>query len=215
MAGSQSGNRFGIVGTVLGGTWRVIKGIQSFILTLIFFTLLFIVFAVIGANKPPKVPVGAALVVSPSGLLVEQLTEVDPFSGLIGLSSSGNEVLVSDVVAAIDRAAADKRITTLVLHLDGMAIPAMYASKGYLVAEAVDRFKAEGKSVIALGNGYSQAGYLVASHADEIWMHPFGQVMFQGYGRSGTYFKSMYEKFLVTVHPFRVGEFKSARKSVV
>lgn len=210
MAGSQSRSRFGIVGTIVGGIWGVIKGIQSIILTLIFFTLLFAVLAVIGAGKPPKVPVGSALVVSPSGMLVEQLTEVDPFSGLLGLNASGNEVLVSDVVAAIDRAAADKRITTLVLHLDGMSMPMMYASKGYLLAEAVDRFKAEGKSVIALGNGYSQAGYLVASHADEIWMHPFGQVMFQGYGRSGTYFKSMYEKLLVTVHPFRVGEFKSA-----
>jgi protease-4 len=198
------------VGTVVGGTWGLIKGIQSIILTLIFFSLLFMVLAVIGAGKPPKVPVGAALVVSPSGLLVEQLTEVDPFSGLIGLGSSGNEVLVDDVVVAIDRAASDKRITTLVLRLDDVSIPTMYASKGYLIAQAVDRFKAEGKSVIALGNRYSQAGYLIASHADEIWMHPFGSVMFQGYGRSGTYFKSMYEKLLVTVHPFRVGEFKSA-----
>lgn len=210
MARSQSGSRFGIVGTVVGAIWGVIKGIQSIILTLIFFTLLFAVLAVIGAGKPPKVPVGAALVVSPNGLLVEQLTEVDGFSKLITGRSSNGEVLVTDIVAAIDRAAKDKRITALVLKLDYLSIPMAYASKSYEVAAAVERFKATGKSVIALGNSYSQANYLIASHADEIWLHPYGGIVFQGYERGGTYFRSLLEKLKVTMHIFRVGEYKSA-----
>lgn len=215
MAGSQSRSRFGIVGKVIGGVWGVIKGIQSIILTLIFFTLLFIVLAVIGANKPPKVPVGSALVVAPYGLLVEQLTEVNGFSGLLTGGGSSGEALVSDVVAAIDRAADDERITTLVLRLDSMAIPMAYASKSYQVAGAVDRFKASGKSVIALGNYYSQANYLIASHADEIWLHPYGGVVFNGYERSGTYFKSLLDNLKVTMHIYKVGEYKSALEPFV
>lgn len=216
MAGNQSGRRFGILGTIVGGGWGLIKGIQGIILTLIFYTLLFVVIAVIGSNKPPKVPSGAALVVAPAGLLVEQLTEVDPFQSLLSLGSSGsNEVLVSDVVTAIDRAAEDKRITTLVLKLDNLAIPTFYASKSYQLADAVERFKASGKSVIALGNAYNQAGYLIASHADEIWMHPFGNIILPGYERSGTYYKSLLDNLMVTVHPFKVGEFKSAIEPLI
>lgn len=210
MAGSRSGSRFGIVGAVIGGIWGVIKGIQSIILTLIFFTLLFAVLAAIGANKPPKVRAGSALVVSPYGLLVEQLTEVDGFSKLITGGSSNGEVLVSDIVIAIDRATDDQRITTLVLKLDSMSVPMAYASKSYQIADAVDRFKASGKSVIALGNYYSQANYLIASHADEIWLHPYGGVVFNGYERNGTYLKSLLDNLKVTMHIFKVGEYKSA-----
>ncbi len=211
MAGTQSKRRFGIIGTLVGGTWRAIKGFQGFILTIFFYALLFSVIAVIGSNKSPKVHDGSALVVAPAGLLVEQLTEVDPFQEFMSLGGgSSGEVLVSDVVTAIDRAAKDKRITTLVLKLDNLAIPTGYASKSYQVADAVERFKQTGKSVVALGNGYSQAGYLIASHADEIWMHPFGSIILPGYERSGTYFKSLLENLMITVHPFKVGEYKSA-----
>lgn len=211
MAGTQSKRRFGIIGTLISGTWRAIKGFQGFILTIFFYALLFSVIAVIGSNKPPKVHDGSALVVAPAGLLVEQLTEVDPFQEFLSLGGgSSGEVLVSDVVTAIDRAANDKRITTLVLKLDNLAIPTVYASKSYQLADAVERFKQTGKSVIALGNGYSQAGYLIASHADEIWMHPFGNIILPGYERSGTYFKSLLDNLMITVHPFKVGEYKSA-----
>ena len=211
MAGNQSKRRFGIIGTIVGGGWGLIKGIQSVLVTLIFFTLLFLVIGAITSIKPPKVHDGSALVVAPAGLLVEQLTEVDPFQEFLSLGGGASgEVLVSDVVAAIDRAAKDKRINTLVLKLDSLAIPMFYASKSYQIADAVDRFKGSGKSVIALGNDYGQAGYLIASHADEIWLHPYGSAMFTGYERSGTYYKSLLENLMVTVHPFKVGEYKSA-----
>lgn len=211
MAGTQSKRRFGIIGTLVGGTWRAIKGFQGFILTIFFYALFFSVIVVIGSNKSPKVHDGSALVVAPAGLLVEQLTEVDPFQEFLSLGGgSSGEVLVSDVVTAIDRAANDKRINTLVLKLDALAIPTLYASKSYQIAAAVERFKTSGKSVVALGNGYSQAGYLIASHADEIWLHPYGSIIFPGYERSGMYYKSLLDNLMVTVHPFKVGEYKSA-----
>lgn len=215
MAINQSSSRFGVVGAIVGGSWRFIKGIQSVILTLAFFTLLFLFIGVLGSNKPAKVHKGSALVVAPAGLLVEQLTEVEGFSQLLLGGGAPGEVLVSDIVTAIDRAAADKRISTLVLKLDALAIPTAYASKSYEVAAAVDRFKAAGKSVIALGNGYGQAGYLIASHADEIWLHPLGNVIFTGYEAGGVYYRSLLDKLMVTVHPFRVGEFKSFIEPII
>lgn len=210
MAGTRSEGRFGIVGSIVGGTWWAIKGFMVLILTILFYIILISILGAIGANKPAEVPKGGALVLAPQGLLVEQLTEMDPFSVFSLMSGGSNEVLVSNVVKAIDTAAEDDRIKVLVMKLDGLAIPTFYASKSYKIAEAVDRFKASGKDVIALGNGYGQGGYLIASHADEIWMHPFGNVFFQGYERSGTYMKTLLDNMMITIHPFKVGEFKSA-----
>lgn len=210
MAGTQSRGRFGIIGSIFGGTWWAIKGFMVLILTICFYIILLSILGAMGANKGPKVPDGGALILNPSGLVVEQQTEMDPFSQFFLMGGGGSEALVTDIVTAIDRAASDDRITTLVLRLESMNIPMAYASKSYQIAEAIDRFKAAEKEVISIGIGYEQGGYLLASHADEIWMHPYGNAIIQGYEQRRQYMKSFYDNIMVTIHPFKVGEFKSA-----
>jgi protease-4 len=210
---TESKGRFGIFGTIFGGIWRMIKGLQSFISTLLFFALfLVVVIAMMSPKEGPKVPETAALVMAPSGALVEQLSEVDPFSQILNEASGGStpQVAAKDIINAIDLAGDDDRIQVLVLYLDQMGASSWSASKTYEIAAAVDRFSAKGKKVIAIGNYFSQSNYLIASHADEIWMHPFGGVEISGYDRINTYMKSLFDKLMITVHPFKVGEFKSA-----
>ncbi len=218
MGDNRSNGRFGIVGRVIGGIWGFVGGLKSFVGTLIFFLLLiFVVAAVLAPKDVVTVPDGAALVIAPSGLLVEQLREVDPVAKLMSEATGGAapETAVGDVVEAIELAADDERITTLVLALDGMVIPGAYTSKSYDIAEAVDRFSEAGKKVIAVGDQYVQENYLIASHADEIWLHNFGGVFILGYERTVTYYKSMLDKLKISVHPFKVGEFKSAIEPVI
>jgi protease IV len=210
VAVAKTSRRFGIFGSFVRGTWWGIKGFMVLVLTVLFYIVLIGLIGAIGSSSSPSVPKSGALVISPSGLLVEQLTELDPFSPASFLGGSPKEVLVSDVVAAIDHAASDERIKTLVLRLDSLAIPTFYASKSYKIAEAVDRFKESEKEVISIGNFYSQGGYLISAHADEIWMHPYGSALIEGYERRGTYYKTLLDNLMVTFHPFKVGEFKSA-----
>lgn len=206
MADRSSSNRFGIIGSIVGGTWWAIKGFMVLILTILFYVVFI---SLLTINKTQvKVPDGGALLVNPKGLVVEQLTEVDRLAQFLQLGGT-TEASVYDIVRAIDLAAADERISMLVLNLDYTAIPWAYASKGYKIAEAVDRFKESGKEVYAYGLGYEQGSYLVASHADEIYIDPFGGAFFQGYETGGTYMKSFYDKIMITNHQFSVGKFKS------
>jgi protease-4 len=77
------------------------------------------------------------------------------------------------------------------------------------VAAAIERFKAEGKRVVAVGDFYTQNQYYLAAHADEVYLHPQGFVFLPGYGSFHTYYRSAIDKVLVDWNVFKVGEYKS------
>ena len=113
-----------------------------------------------------------------------------------------------DVVYAIEQAANDERIKGLVLDLnyfEGADIPALE-----YVGESLKNFKKTEKPVIAFSDNYTQAQYLLASDADEIYLNPRGSVFIQGLAAQNLYFKEMLDKLEVTPHVFRVGTYKSA-----
>ena len=113
-----------------------------------------------------------------------------------------------DVVYAIEQAANDERIKGLVLdfnYFEGADIPALE-----YVGESLKNFKKTEKPVIAFSDNYTQAQYLLASYADEIYLNPRGSVFIQGLAAQNLYFKEMLDKLEVTPHVFRVGTYKSA-----
>ncbi len=113
-----------------------------------------------------------------------------------------------DVVYAIEQAANDERIKGLVLDLnyfEGADIPALE-----YVGESLKNFKKTEKPVIAFSDNYTQAQYLLASYANEIYLNPRGSVFIQGLAAQNLYFKEMLDKLEVTPHVFRVGTYKSA-----
>jgi protease-4 len=55
----------------------------------------------------------------------------------------------------------------------------------------------------------SQQAYFLAAHADEIYLHPDGAVMFRGYGRFSTYYKDAIDLLRIDWNVFRVGTHKS------
>src|SRR5471032_3153859 len=77
------------------------------------------------------------------------------------------------------------------------------------VASAIDRFKATGKPVVAWGSSYDQSQYLLASHASEVYLHPMGAVLLQGFGHYRNYYHDALDKLGVTVNLLRVGTYKS------
>ena len=142
-----------------------------------------------------------------SGPLVEDRTELEPFDALFA-ADLPEELLLSTLIEAIDRAADDDRISSIVLNLENMAGPS--TSQTMEILEAVDRFKASGKPILAYADYLSQSQYLLASVADEIVMHPEGGVMLTGFGVYRTYMKRFLDNIKVNFHVFRVGENKSA-----
>ncbi len=150
-----------------------------------------------------------AFVLAPKGRIVEQFT-VDPASRALGelTGDSVAEVQLRDLLRAIDSAATDKRIERMVIRTDQMAGAGFAALRE--VGAALKRFKESGKQIVAYADNMDQAGYYLAAHADEVYLHPSGAVLLEGIGRYRAYYReALQDKLGVKVHLFRVGEFKS------
>ncbi len=167
---------------------------------------------VLGAlrGSVPHVPEAAALVVAPTGTLVEQLSG-DPLSRAVAQARGQTraETLVWDLIDAIRAGAKDSRIRVLVLNFDQMDGVAGQPTLAEL-AHAIRDFKASGKKVIAYGQTYQRDGYYLAAFADEINVDPLGYVLVDGYSRYRWYYKDLLDKLNVDINVFRVGKYKSA-----
>jgi protease-4 len=190
---------------------RGVDGLRRFLVNVLFFGLLA---GLAGAalSGRVKVPDGAALVVRPQGMIVEQLAGGDPLQRLVagaaGVGSMARETLLKDLLDAIRLAKDDRRIKALYLDLDAMSGAGMTKLRDLRAALA--DFRKSGKKVIAYGDHYLQPQYYLAAQADEVYLHPEGGVLLHGFGRWRTYYKDGLDRLGVEVHVFRVGEYKSA-----
>ena len=196
---------------LLKGIWRVLSGISraiSVLVPLLFVTIFVIAFSTtLNESTPEPLPERAALLIAPSGPLVEDSPPVDTLSAFLN-QDYDQPVLLNDVVRSIRWAATDERITSLVFDLENLAGPS--TSQTLEISSAIEVFRASGKPVIAAGDFYSQAHYLLASQADQILLHPEGGMFLEGFSVYRSYLRSFLEKIRVTMHVFRAGENKSA-----
>jgi protease-4 len=160
----------------------------------------------------PKVPDGAALVVRPEGTIVEQVSSADPIERLVsqsaGVGSAAKETLLKDLLEAIREAKDDRRIKAIYLDVDDMTGSGLTKLRD-LRKELAD-FKKSGKKVVAYTDGCLQSQYYLASQADELFLHPQGMVLLEGFGRWRNYYKEGLDRYGIQLHVFRVGEYKSA-----
>jgi len=170
--------------------------------------LAFIYFVYIGGTPAP-LPEKAALLLNMSGTVVDQKSAVNPLQALLGEPTpEEHEVLLRDAIEAIEYAAEDPAINSLVMELDSL----MYVgiSKTQEIVRALESFRKSGKPIVAIGDYYTQDQYLLASYADTVIAHPMGGVALEGYSSYRNYFREALEKISVNVHIFRAGDHKSA-----
>ena len=202
-----------MIAKIFKGIWTGINFSRRLVLNILFLLLVIVFIAGITSDED-KITVedGSVLRLNLNGPIVEEKTYVDPIEAAISDATSGSEVpseiLLDDIVKVINEAAKDERITVLLLDLQEM--PKAHLNKLKQITNAIDRFKETGKKVIASGYYYTQAQYYIASHANEVTMHPYGSVAIEGFAMYPLYFKDALEKLEVTQHIFRVGTFKSA-----
>ena len=196
-----------LLSRIFSAIWGALDGIRK-VLHLLLLLMLFAVFAGFLSSAPPLVMKDAALLVQPAGVLVEQL-DGDPYDRALAelVGDVPVQTRVADVVRALDEAADDDNIKAVHLEMSSLAGGGLTSLRR--VARAIDRFQESGKKVIASGDFYSQAGYYLAAHADEIYLHPEGLVFLSGYGSFRTYYRDVLETLRVDWHVFRVGTHKS------
>lgn len=179
------------------------------VLHLVLLLIVFMMFAgILSSGAPPSLPKKAALVIQPVGILVEQLAG-DPIDRAFSEAMGDGEpqTLVQDVIDALEFAKDDKHIEALYLNVSNLAGSGL--SKLQRVAAAIEDFKTSGKPVIATGDSMTQAGYYLAAHADEVYLHPDGILWLPGYGMYRNYYKDAIDLLRIDWNIFRVGTHKS------
>jgi protease IV len=199
-AGSALRGFFGLV-------WRLLDGVRK----VLHLALMLVIFGFVLAalhTSIPVVPRNAALVISPQGELVDQLSG-DSVRRALGEASGGPdpETLLRDVTDAIATAKTDSRIKLIVLDLD--ELDASGLSKLQEIGAALRDFRASGKRVIAMGDSYSQVQYYLAAQAGEVYLDPMGEVSVRGFSYYRMYYKDAIDKLEVDSNVFKAGTFKS------
>lgn len=191
----------GLWGVIVWGYRLVIIGMVMLSLTLLWLTW--------GGSSPANIENNVALVIAPSGELVEQMDQdpaqqfAEQFNGL-----PPSQTVLRDLIEALDLARDDARISTAVIKLDQLDGAGLAQLEEFNAA--ITRFRASGKTVHAYAPSYAQAPYFVAAQADDISVDPLGGVDLEGLSTYQSYFKEALDKLGVKINVFRVGEYKSA-----
>lgn len=199
---------FRAIGQGIKWIWNAVDASRRFVINLIF--LIIVLFLVIGLFSSNKIKVEdkTALILNFKGDLVEQHagSASDAFLAEVQ-GENKRSTQLRDILTVLDTASKDPKINNAVLLLDGMQNAGLPMLRE--VAAALERFKASGKKVIAWGSSFDQRQYYLASHANQVYMHPMGNVMLTGFGRYRNYYKDALDKIGITVNVLKVGTFKS------
>ncbi|MFI4869155.1 MAG: signal peptide peptidase SppA [Steroidobacterales bacterium] len=199
------------LGRFLYGIWRGLDVLRRCLHLLLLLALFGVVIGVL-RQSTPRLPEKAALVVRPSGDIVEQLSGEPIERALNEAQGEGQpQTLLWDLTTAIRAAAADPRIAVLVIDTDDMGSAGQ--AKLEELAAAVGVFRRSGKRIIAHGTYFLQSQYYLAAQADEVYLDPFGFVLLDGYDRYRMFFKDALDKLSIDMHLFRAGKFKSAAET--
>ncbi|WP_439136283.1 signal peptide peptidase SppA, partial [Pseudomaricurvus sp.] len=205
----MSARKPGFIRRFFSAIWSILTWIRTSIANLLILLVILIIVVALLPKEAQQMPDEIALRVAPSGFLVDQYSYVDPVTQLLQQTSDEKaETLVKDVIKAIESGADDQRITSMVLDLNHLMGGGL--SKLEEIGTALQRFKDSGKAIYAISDNYTQEQYYLASYADEVLMHPMGNLILTGYGSYRNYFKSALDKLHLKMHIFRVGEYKDA-----
>ncbi len=185
---------------------------------ILFFTLgtsglIFLIVSAASRDDGPQVKDKSVLVYD----LSLNITDSDPTSSTreaLGEALSGDEtnsITLRTVLDSLEKARRDKRIVAL--YLDGSRNSAS-GGTGFAtlkeVREAMERFRAAGKKIIAYDVELRKSQYYLSSVADTLVLNPMGSLQINGFSSQPIFYTGALEKYGVGVQVIRVGKYKSA-----
>ena len=196
-----------VVGKVFSGISRAFAFARVTLANLlVVLVVVLVVMVFVSGTGRVEVSDGSALLLETDGMIVEQAGGQDPLA-LLGIGASLRETPLKDILSAIDKALEDDRVDALVLDTSslGYVAPAQLE----VIGNALESFRGGGKTILARSDFYNRDQYYLASFADEVVMHPLGEVALTGYGTYRNYYGGLLDKLKVNIHVFRVGTYKS------
>jgi len=163
----------------------------------------------IGSKQATTVPPSAILSIDLSGGIAEQ--SIDETFNLQSLYAGGemstSSIGVLDAVRAIDHAAEDPSIK--LIYIKDCSFTAE-SSQLEEIRDALVRFHAVGKPIIAFGENLTLSGWYIASVSDKIYLTELASNQIFGVASQIFYLKDILERLGVNVQLVRHGKYKSA-----
>ncbi len=201
------------LGTFFAKLWLGLDVLRRVLHLLLLLALLAVLIAALRSSIP-KLPERGALVIRPSGEIVEQLSG-QPLQRAINEAQdqAPPQTLLWDLTRAIRSAGKDPRVQALVIDTDDLESIGLPETEE--LAAAIGEFRRTGKKVISHGSYFLDGQYALAAQADEVYLDPLGFVLLAGYDRYRMFFKDAIDKLSVDVHLIRAGKFKSAAEPFI
>lgn len=192
--------------------WTLIRSFLVFIGLLVVTIVALVAFAVRDHLEAPTLPDRMVLAYTLNGTPADA-----PAAPAWMVNFGGAEPTLPEVTAAITRAAADERVTSLAVQLGAGNYDWADVQE---LQEAIATFKAADKKTYVFAESYGDlypgmAEYYLASVFDEIWMQPMGTVAITGFAAEAPYFSKTLERLGIKPEITQRGEYKTAPESML
>ena len=171
------------------------------------FVLFFSVVAVIGVDDEVVIKENSILRLKLNKPIIEIEGEEDLLVELLDFGRGKSSIGAVQLKKAIANATKDDKIK-------GIYLETPYLMAGYSnveeIRDALLAFKESGKFIVAYADFYSEGAYYLVSVADKVYLHPQGDLEFNGLNINTSFYKGTFEKLQIEPQIFRVGDFKSA-----
>lgn len=145
-----------------------------------------------------------------------EITDSEPDSGQLFQEAiagrSKTRMNLRGVLDAIEKARRDSRI--IGIYLDATQVNSGTSVAGFAtfkeIRQALEKFRAAGKKVIAYGVEWGEREYYLSSVADTIVVNPLGAMEVNGLSSQPVFFARALQKYGVGAQILRVGKFKGA-----
>ncbi len=131
----------------------------------------------------------------------------NPFEGIPIFGEDEINIGLIELKQAIQNAKEDSKI-------QGIFLQVSYPMTGFAtlkeIRETLLDFRSDGKWVMAYNEVMSEGAYYLASAADQVFLHPEGEIEFDGLVVEIGFYKKLFDKLEIRPEVFRVGNFKSA-----
>ena len=116
-----------------------------------------------------------------------------------------------DVVDALTRGAADDRVAALIVDLSQGRLPMAQIQE---LRQAVQHFRAQGKTAYAFAAGYGNGSYYLASAFDQVWLQPSGDFAAAGFAAEVPFARDLLDQIGVEPAIEKRGPYKTAFDSL-
>ena len=165
-----------------------------------------IILSALGSEKKETISAKSVLQIKLDGR-IQELQADDPLEGIPLPGVESGKIGVLQLKQSIAHAKNDSNIEGIVLEAG--SVMAGFSTIEEIRTSLID-FRKSGKWVVAYNEVYSEGAYYLASAADKVYIHPEGELEFNGLAIEVSFFKRLLDKLEIKPQVFRVGEFKSA-----